>query len=265
MRLLLWLLLSCHALLALAQPDPFPEAAIAYRVEVDGRPVWERQANRRLPPASLTKLMTALLVLDDYHPQAEVTISRTAASETGSRLGLRSGDTFRVADLLAAALIHSANDACRALAEHIAGSESSFIQRMNRRARELGMRDTRFANACGHDAFGHYTSVRDLALLANELLRHDAILKLTARQQGKISALNAPRSYRLTNKNALIGRYRSALGLKSGYTPEAGKCLIAYAERGSTKVLLVMLHGSDRWWDAVDILDLAFDHARAAP
>ena len=265
MRLLLGLLLSCHTLLALAQPDPFPEVATAYRVEVDGRPVWERQANRRLPPASLTKLMTALLVLDDYRPQAEVTISRTAASETGSRLGLRNGDSFHVEDLLAAALIHSANDACRALAEHIAGSEARFVQRMNRRARELGMRGTRFTNACGHDTPGHYSSARDLALLANESLRHRALLELAAKQQVKISALNAPRDYHFANKNALIGRYRGALGLKSGYTPKAGKCLIAYAERGSTRVLLVMLHGSDRWWDAADILDLAFDHARAAP
>lgn len=265
MRLLLGLLLSCHVLLALAQPDPFPEVATAYRVEVDGRPIWERLANRRLPPASLTKLMTVLLVLDDYHPQAEVTISRSAASETGSRLGLRNGDSFRVEDLLAAALLHSANDACRALAEHSAGSEARFVQRMNRRARELGMRDTRFSNACGHDAPGHYSSARDLALLANESLRHPTLLELTAKQQVKISALNAPRDYRFANKNALIGRYRGALGLKSGYTPKAGKCLIAYAERGSGKVLLVMLHGGDRWWDTVDILDLAFDHARAAP
>lgn len=263
MRLLLGLLLLCRTMLALAQPDPFPEAATAYRVEVDGRLVWERQANRRLPPASLTKLMTALLVLDDYHPQAEVTISRTATSETGNRLGLRHGDNFHVEDLLAAALLHSANDACRALAEHVAASEARFVQRMNRRARELGMHNTSFTNACGHDAPGHYSSARDLALLANEMLKHRALLELTAKQQVKISALNAPRDYRFANKNALIGRYRGALGIKTGYTPKAGKCLVAYAERGSTRVLLVLLHGGDRWWDAVDILDIAFAHARA--
>lgn len=262
MRLLLGLLLSCRAMLALAQPDPFPEAASAYRVEINGKPVWERLADRRLPPASLTKLMTALLVLDDYRPQETTTISRAAATETGSRLGLRGGDIFRIGDLLAATLLYSANDACRALAEHVAGSEARFVQRMNRRARESGMRDTRFTNACGHDAPGHYSSARDLALLANESLKQRALLDLTARQQLTISALNAPREYRITNKNALIGRYPGALGLKTGYTPKAGKCLIAYAERGSAKVLLVMLHGGDRWWDAVDILDIAFDHAR---
>ena len=262
MRLLIGLLLSCHTLLVLAQPDPFPEAATAYRVEINGEPVWERQASRRLPPASLTKLMTALLVLDDYRPQAVVTISRTAAAETGSRLGLRGGDSFRIEDLLAAALLHSANDACRALAEHVAGSEARFVQRMNRRARELGMKDTHFSNACGHDAPGHYSSARDLALLATESLKHRALPELTARQQLKIAALNAPREYHFTNKNALIGRYRGALGLKTGYTPKAGKCLIAYAERDQARVLLVMLHGGDRWWDAADILDIAFDHAR---
>lgn len=262
MRLLLGLLLACLAIAALAQPDSFPETASAYRVEIDGRPVWERHPQRHLPPASLTKLMTALLVLEDYRPQDEVRISRTAAGETGSRLGLHHGDRFRIEDLFAAALIHSANDACRALAEHLAGSEARFVQRMNRRAHELGMRDTRFTNACGHDAPGHYSSANDLALLANETLKHRAILDISARQQATISALNAPRNYRLTNKNGLIGRYRGALGLKTGYTPEAGKCLIAYAERGPTRVLLVMLHGADRWWDAADILEIAFDHAR---
>lgn len=261
MRILFGLLL-CHAMLAFAQTDPFPQSASAYRVEVDGKLVWERHAGRRLPPASLTKLMAALLVLDNYQPHAKVTVGRAAAAETGSRLGLRSGDTFHAADLLAAALIHSANDACHALAEHAAGSEAHFVQRMNRRAQELGMRDTRFTNACGHDAPGHYSSVHDLTLLAHEVLKHQPLLELTSRKEAHISALNSTRSYRFTNKNALIGRYPGALGLKSGYTRKAGKCLIAYAERGSTRVLLVMLHGADRWWDAVDILDIAFEHAR---
>lgn len=262
MRYLFGLLLLCHSLLALAQPDPFPEVATSYRVEINGVPVWERQGSRRLPPASLTKLMTALLVIERTRTDDVVTISRAAARETGSRLRLKAGEQFHVEDMLAAALIASANDACHALADSIAGSQARFVQMMNRRAQELGMRDTHFANACGHDAVGHYSSARDLALLAHELIKHPVVTELTAKTGTRIATLDGARSYSFASKNALIGRYPGALGLKTGYTSRAGKCLVAYARRGATQVLLVLLHGNDRWWDAVDILDLAFDHAR---
>jgi D-alanyl-D-alanine carboxypeptidase (penicillin-binding protein 5/6) len=262
MRYLLGLLLLCQTVLAAAQPDPFPEVAAAYLVEINGVPVWEKQTNRRLPPASLTKLMTALLVVEHEQPQAIAVVSRAAARESGTRLGLKAGEKFHVEDLLAAALIGSANDACHALADYLAGSQMRFVQLMNRRAGELGMRDTRFVNACGHDAVGHYSSVHDLALLANELIKHPAVTRMTAKTGARIATLDGERSYPFESRNALIGRYPGAIGLKTGYTPQAGKCLVAYARRGSTQVLLVMLHGNDRWWDAVDILDLAFDHAR---
>lgn len=144
-------------------------------------------------------------------------------------LAAQPGENSRVHDLLAAALIDSANDACHALSNFVTGSEARFVQQMNRRAQQLGMRDTHFVNASGHDAANHYSSTHDLALLTHELLKHPEITALTA---------------------------------KPGYTPNAGKCLVAYAERGSNKVLLVMLPGHDRWWDAVDTLDLEFDHAR---
>lgn len=261
MRYLFGLLLLCQAALALAQPDPFPEVAASYRVEINGAPVWEKQGNRRLPPASLTKLMTALLVVEHDQPQAIATISRAAAHENGSRLGLKAGEQFHVQDLLAVALINSANDACHALADYVAGSQARFVQLMNLRAKELGMRNTHFVNACGHDAQGHYSSTHDLAMLANELIKHPPITELTAKPGARITTLDGAHSYSFTSKNALIGRYPGALGLKTGYTPKAGKCLVAYARRGNTQVLLVMLHGYDRWWDAVDILDLAFDHA----
>ncbi len=107
-----------------------------------------------LPPASLTKLMTALLVLEHDRPDETVTITPDATRETGSRLGLKSGERFRMHDLLAAALLPSANDACHALADHLAGNESAFVALMNQRAQTLGMRDTHFTNACGHDEVG---------------------------------------------------------------------------------------------------------------
>lgn len=256
----LWLV----SLTALAQPDPFPHVAAAYRVQVNDGVLWEKAAAKRLAPASLTKLMTALLVLDDYRPQAVVQVSHAAAKESGTRLGLRQGDRYALQDLLSAALLDSDNDACHALADHVAGDEARFVMRMNRRAQELGMRDTHFANACGHDAQDHYSTANDLALLAHAALKSAVLTDIVAQGKVHISALDNQRSHELENKNALIGRYLGAVGLKSGYTPKAGKCLIAYAERDGVRVLLVMLNAPNRWWDASDILDLAFAQAQPA-
>lgn len=256
------LLLVCQT--ALAQPDPFPRVAAAYLVQLNGSPLWGKDTARRLAPASLTKLMTALLVLEHSRPREVVTISRQAAAETGTRLGLRQGDRLRVADLLGAALIASSNDACHALADHVAGDQARFVRLMNRRARTLGLRHSHFVNACGHDAQGHYSSAEDLALLANEALKSKLLADLAATGETRIATVDGGRSFPLENRNALIGRYRGALGLKTGYTPAAGKCLIAYAQREGKTVLLVLLNAPNRWWDAVDILDLAFAHDAGA-
>jgi D-alanyl-D-alanine carboxypeptidase (penicillin-binding protein 5/6) len=249
---------------ALAQPDPFPKVAASYLVQVDGELLWERHVSRHLPPASLTKLMTALLLAEEGQPRAVVEVSQAAAQESGSRIGIKEGEQFRVEDLFAAMLIASANDACHALADHAAGSEAHFVRMLNQRAQQLGMHDTHFVNACGHDAPEHYSSAHDLALLANELLKHSEIIGFTSKHDSHITTLDGAHEYRFESKNALIGRYRGALGLKTGYTPGAGECLVAYAKRGDAEVLLVMLHGYDRWWDAADILDIAFAHARVA-
>ena len=260
--LLIGLLLVCNV--ALAQPDPFPKVASAYLVRVNGELLWERQANRRLPPASLTKLMTVLLLLDNYQPKAIVEISHQAAQETGMRLGLKRGQRFYVEDLLSAALINSGNDACHALAAFAGGDQQRFVQMMNRRAKQLGMRNTHFTNACGHDAADHYSSAHDLALLANEVIKYPLVTELAVKESAQISAIGETKSYTLHNKNALIGRYQGALGLKTGYTSTAGTCLIALAERDGSRVLLVMLNSTNRWWDAVDLLDLAFAQVRHA-
>lgn len=244
--------------------DPFPQVARAYLVTVDGTAVWEHAAGDRVAPASLTKLMTALLVDETAKADEVVVVSPKAASETGSRMGLKGGEKLRVKDLMAAAMIASANDACRALAEWRDGSEAAFVQRMNRRADALGLKDTRFANACGHDAKGHYSTARDLATLSDAAMARPAIAEFARRVETTIATVDGVRSYHLVNRNALIGRYDGAVGVKSGFTAQAGKCVIALAERGGVRVLLVMLGGRDRWWDAHAMLNHAFAYAAGA-
>ncbi len=240
-----------------------PGVAAAYLVRIDGDTVWADAADRRLPPASLTKLMTALLIVQDYTPDAVTTVSTRAAAATGSRLGLKAGERLRVGDLLAAALIGSANDACLALAEWSAGSEAKFVERMNQRTAGLGLTNTHFANACGFDAKGHYSTAHDLARLADEAMRATPIADLVARIDLRLTDAEGRRNFHIRNRNALIGRYRGAIGVKSGYTAKAGTCVIALAQRGDVRVLLVILGGKNRWWDAHALLDRAFDHAAA--
>lgn len=259
------LLLACQT--ALAESNPFPQVAGAYLVEVDRVVLWQNNADRRMPSASLAKLMTVLLVLEQTRPDATVEISRSSARETGTRLGAPVGSHFTVKDLLKAVLLGSANDACHALAEHMAGNEAAFVALMNTRATSMGLLNTHFDNACGHDAPGQYTTAHDLARLAHLAMENRFVRDVARLPQDEISPLDSRQRFKLGNKNALIGRYDGAVGLKTGYTPKAGKCLIAYARRaagqGEKQVLLVLLNAPNRWWDAVDMLDLAFANAVA--
>jgi D-alanyl-D-alanine carboxypeptidase (penicillin-binding protein 5/6) len=246
-----------------APPDRFPRAAAAYLVAVDGRELWSRQADRPRPPASLTKIMTALVVLEGaWAPDALATVSARAARATGTRLGLKAGERLRAGDLLTATLVASANDACLALAEHAAGGEAAFVARMNARAAAMGLRATHFENACGHDAPGQRASARDLLALTRAALVHAEVRRLAALESGTIRT-EAGRDLPLRTTNALLGRLDGARGVKTGYTPAAGRCVVALVQRGGVELLLVLLDAADRWWAAAGLVERAFDEARA--
>lgn len=263
--LILSILLGSITAAGAAHDDPFPAVASSYLLRIDGASVWARRPERRLAPASLTKIMTALLVLEREPLDRVVTVSRGAAAESGSRIGLRRGDRVKVADLLAATLIISANDACRALADHTGGDRERFITLMNARAERLGLKDTHFNDPCGHDQPRHYSSARDLALLAETALENPAFRDIVFRRQQQIQTVDGTRRFNLRTRNHLLGRYPGAVGVKTGLTPDAGACLIAVAEREGTRVLLVMLHARNRWRDAAAMLDRAFDRKGTAP
>ncbi len=246
---------------ASAADDPYPWIAAAYVVKRDGAVLWAGSAERRLAPASLTKMMTALLALERGGLDETVKVGRGVLQATGTRIGLKPGEQLTAGDLLTATVVRSANDACRALAEHLGVSSKNFVVKMNQRAAALGLANTRFADPCGHDRQGQYTSAADLARLAEELMRHDRYLQLARLERVTIRTLGG-RSFALRNTNALLGRYPGAIGLKTGYTEGAGHCLGALAERDGVRVLAVLLNAPNRWWNSVGLLDRAFAAAR---
>ncbi len=246
-----------------AATDPFPELADAYLVQIGERDLWAGQADKRLPPASLTKLMTALVLLEDYRPDEIVTVSAAAARQGGTRLRLKAGEKLSLGALLTATLMVSANDACAALAEHHAGSTEGFVARMNEHARALELFNTHFANPCGFDAPDHYSSAHDLAHIAHAAMSHPEFAAIVAQQEARIASVDGTRTFALKNRNALVGNYKPAIGIKTGYTSRAGKCLVALAEKDGVRVLVVMLNAKSRWWDTIGLIENAFDEARA--
>jgi D-alanyl-D-alanine carboxypeptidase (penicillin-binding protein 5/6) len=243
--------------------DRFPKAASSYLVAIDGRVVWAREPNRSRPPASLTKIMTALVLLErNWNADAPVKVGAKAAAETGSNAGLRAGETLRAGDLLTAMLVTSANDACEALAEHASGSAQAFVAAMNARAASLALTATHFENPCGHDAPGQRSSARDLATLAEAALSHPEFARAVALQSATLRTSGGRRLH-LRSGNHLLGSSRGVAGVKTGYTPAAGKCLVVLAVRGEARVLIVLLDAADRWWTAAALVEEAFDAARA--
>lgn len=256
--LLIALVGSAHPVLA---ANPFPRDAAAYLVKAGDTTLWSQRANRRLPPASLTKIMTALVVMENADFEEVVTVSAAAAAETGSRIRLRAGDRLRVGDLLAAILVKSANDAAHALADHVAGSEANFACLMNRKAAELGMADSRFANASGLDHPQHYSTAADLARLTEAAWAHAPFREMVALKRVKIRTIDGRRTFEVRTTNPLLGAVDGLVGGKTGYTSKAGPCLMVVAERETDQVILVLLNSSSRWWSARRMLDRAFSWA----
>lgn len=214
-----------------------------------GSVLYEKNADAALPPASVTKIMTLLLVMEAIDEgrvslDDTVSISEAAASMGGSQVYLEPGETMRLEELLKCVVIASANDAAYALAEHVAGSEEAFVRRMNQRAAELSMENTVFENTNGLDdtVTKHLTSARDIALMSRELLKHEKILDYTTIWQDTIR--NG--SFTLTNTNRLIRFYPGATGLKTGSTGKAGFCISATAERGGMHLIAVIMGAPTR-------------------
>ena len=243
---------------------PSIKASALYLIDTQsGRVLLQKDATRRLPPASLTKVMTALVALESASPHQIVRVDRGAIVGRAPRLGLRVGEQFLLRDLLAAMLVTSANDACQAVAIHVGGDPRSFIDMMNARAKTLGLQDTHFTNACGFDATGHYSTAADLARLTEQALQSPAFSMMVRTVERDIATVDGTRHVQLYSTNRLL-LDPDVTGVKTGYTSKAGRCLIASMSKDGTHLLLVGLNVLDRWEQAAQLLRYAQALMRSA-
>lgn len=239
--------------------DPFPRAAASYLVQVNGKTLWSHNPDLKLPIASITKIMTALIVLEHCQLDEVVTIGTSVRNETGISLRLRPGEKYRVSDLLAAALLNSACDACVALAGHVAGNEKDFVELMNTRARELGLLNTHFQNVAGYDHADNYSTANEIVLLTKKALENTFFSQTVSTGTKKISTLDGKRAFDLKNTNNMLGNFQGIKGVKTGFSSEAGKCLVSLAGREGIDVMLVLLNSPERWQTADEIMEKAFE------
>lgn len=220
-----------------------------------GRVLYEHDAEKRLSPASLTKIMSALVILEKGHLDEQATVSKNAARAPKSHLRLKTGEVFRLEDLLKAMLIVSANDACLAAIEHVGGGEEQFVMLMNAKAAELGLADTHFSNGCGFDGPDHYSTAEDLARLSEAAMQNPVFRELVREEQEIITPVSGHRAYVLHNTNRLLGRIPGVEGVKTGFTSKAGRCLIAKVSQNGSDLLLVILNSNRRWNIAKSLID----------
>lgn len=210
-----------------------------------GTVIYEKNSNVQLPPASITKIMTMLLVMEAIDEGRlkltdKVQTSEYAASMGGSQIFLEPGEEMSVDDMLKGVALASGNDASVALAEKIAGSEPQFVAMMNEKAQQLGMKNTKFENCNGLPAAGHVSSAHDIAIMSRELLKYDGITKYTGLYQDHLRK-NSEKPFWLVNTNKLVRFYSGADGLKTGYTNEAKFCLSATARRDNLRLIAVVM------------------------
>jgi serine-type D-Ala-D-Ala carboxypeptidase (penicillin-binding protein 5/6) len=253
--------------LASQQSPPWrivPAHGILLKELKSGRVLYQHNAEKRMSPASLTKIMSALVILERGNLEDLVTISPNAARAHKTHLRLKAGQVFKLEDLLKAMLIMSANDACLAAVEHVGGDEAQFVTFMNDKAATLGLADTHFKNGCGFDNPDHYSTAEDLAALSVIALDQPIFRQLVREERAIITPVRGHRAYTLHNTNRLLGRIPGIEGIKTGFTSKAGRCLIAKVSQNGSDLLLVILNSKRRWNTAKSLITYGLQAAQVS-
>lgn len=266
-NLVVLILISFFFIPCVSAEDLVPNAKSAILIEEStGKILYEKNSDEKRAPASMTKVMSMLLIMEALDNKQislndEVTISQNAADMGGSQLFLQPNQTAKVEDLLKGIAVASGNDAVVAMAEKIAGSEEKFVDMMNKKAKELGLKNTQFKNPHGLDEEGHFTSAHDMAIMAKELIKHKNILNYTSIYEEYLTKSDGTKLW-MVNTNKLVKFYKGVDGLKTGFTQTAGYCLTATAMKNNTRLISVVMGedtSANRSTDTVNLLNYGFN------
>ena len=266
-KILLFIIMMCITFTKVYAIDLAKNAESSILMEAStGEIIYEKNKDERLAPASMTKMMSLIIIMEEIEKgnlklNQIITVSENAASMGGSQIYLEKNEKMSVDDLLKGICMASANDAVVALSEVISGTEDEFVKRMNKKAKELGLKNTNFRNATGLDDDEHYSSAYDMALIARELVKHKKVLEYSSNYEDYLRE-NTNKKFWLVNTNKLIKTYDGMDGLKTGYTEKAGYCLTATAKRNNMRLISVVMKESDskiRNNETSEILDYGFN------
>ena len=257
MFLLVFILAFCHFSITASAIDVLSVSAkSAVVICTDTREVlFEKAAKQKMPMASTTKIMTALILAEQPDLSKTVEVTKQMVTVEGSSMGLLAGDTVSYRDLLYGMLLASGNDAANTVAFVLGGSVEGFAKMMNKKAREIGLENTNFVTPSGLDDENHYTTAYDLALLTSVALKNTAFRTACGSKQAVLYYGNPPYKRTLTNHNKLLGNFDGAIGVKTGFTKKSGRCLVTAAERDGKGVIAVTLNAPDDWNDHKLLLD----------
>lgn len=244
-------------------PSVSAEAAVLMD-QSSGRVLFSKNSSEKLPIASITKVMTAILAIESGKLNRTFTVSREAVRAEGSSIYLKAGERIRLIDLVYGLMLRSGNDASVAIAEAVAGSTQGFALLMNEKAAELGMHDTHFMNPNGLDDPGHYSTATDMAALTRYAMRNTVFRKITGTHSYRVEKTNKENARVFTNKNKMLRLYSNATGGKTGFTKKAGRTLISTASSGGLSLIVVTLNDSDDWQDHQRLFDWGFTNYHLA-
>lgn len=240
-----------------AFPDVQAKSAVLINAQT-GEIIYSKESDEQRPPASTTKIMTALLAIECGELDKIVTISENAAATGEASLHLYGGDRLKLRNLIFGALLKSGNDACVAIAEAVAPSEEEFIGLMNLKALTVGAYNTRFYNTNGLPQTGHTATAYDLAVIARYALKNELFSDIVKTKEYSLRWEDSARTMYIKNTNKLLWTYPYATGVKTGTTDKAGKCLVASAKQGQAEIIAVVLHSPDRYGEAQRLLEYGF-------